>query len=36
MTVNKKIIMWVAVGWLASLLYPPTHVVSMFKGSKSS
>jgi lipid-A-disaccharide synthase-like uncharacterized protein len=32
---NKKIIMWVLLGWMASLLYSPTHVVSMVKGSKS-
>lgn len=29
---NKKVLMWVVVGWLVSLVYSPSHLVGMLKG----
>lgn len=29
---NKKMIMWILIGWLASLAYSPKHLLGMFGG----
>lgn len=33
---TKSIWFWLVVGWLASLVYSPSHVVGMFKGKSAA
>jgi hypothetical protein len=31
---THKVWLWLLAGWLLSLVFSPTHVLGMFKGSK--
>lgn len=30
---NRKMIMWIVIGWLLAAVYSPSHLLGMFKGS---